>query len=137
MEILRGPNIVALETFEPLPATLSGRAGVTVFYSCDYHADILCERTDGGIAISLRRHIHDLEAVQGRIILPGRSSVRLEVKADRERYTFYADGHCIGSASTASFATEGTMYMTFTGTLVGIFAEGGDARFILPFGFTG
>ena len=118
-------------------ATLSGRAGVTVFYSCDYHADILCERTDGGIAISLRRHIHDLEAVQGRIILPGRSSVRLEMKADRERYTFYADGHSIGSASTASFATEGTMYMTFTGTLVGIFAEGGDARFILPFGFTG
>ena len=92
--------------------------------SSDYHADILCERTDGGIAISLRRHIHDLEAVQGRIILPGRSSVRLEVKADREQYTFYADGQCIGSASTASFATEGTMYMTFTGTLVGIFAEG-------------
>ena len=30
MEILRGPNIVALETFEPLPATLSGRVTLKV-----------------------------------------------------------------------------------------------------------
>jgi len=35
----------------------------------------------------------------------------------------------IGSAPVASLCTETTMYMTFTGVLLGIFAEEGPATF--------
>lgn len=107
---------------------LTGKAGLTVFYNSDYHADISVEKHEGRTLISLRRHVHDLEAVT-RTIECSKEKIRLEVKADEEKYSFYAAGILLGSAALASFATEATMYMTFTGTLIGIFAEGGEAEF--------
>ena len=69
--------------------------------------------------------------------MPLKDSVSLSVKADSSSYSFYIDGSLLGLASTASFSTEGTMYMTFTGTLIGVFCEEGDAIFNLPLGFHG
>ena len=57
--------------------------------------------------------------------MEAKPAVRLEIRTDREWYIFHADGKEMGRASIASFATEGTMYMTFTGTLLGIFSEDG------------
>ncbi len=115
--------------------TLTGCAGITVFYNSDYHADLCLERTGEEIRVSFRRKIHDLEtAVLKKTINPGHS-VHLEVRTGRQWYVFFADGEEIGRAAMASFATEGTMYMTFTGTLIGIFAENGDGVFEEGFGF--
>lgn len=108
--------------------SLTGRAGLTVFYNSDYHADIVAEKKEGMTRIFLRRHVHDLEAVTNTIEADN-GKIRLEVKADEEKYSFYADGVLLGTAALASFATEATMYMTFTGTLIGIFAEEGEAEF--------
>ena len=69
-----------------------------------------------------------------KTINPGHS-VHLEVRTGRQWCVFFADGEEIGRAAMASFATEGTMYMTFTGTLIGIFAENGDGVFEEGFGF--
>ena len=116
--------------------TLTGCAGITVFYNSDYHAALCAERKGDRLRLTLRRRIHDLEAVTAEIVLVPTSSITLRVRADREKYTFFADDAEIGSAAMASFATEGTMYMTFTGTLMGIFSESGDAVFSDGFGFS-
>ena len=115
--------------------TLTGKAGITAFYNSDYHADLFLERNDSSLAITFRRRIHDLEAVVCRKTIAERESVHLEIRTDREWYYFLAGGEEIGRAAMASFATEGTMYMTFTGTLLGIFAENGDGVFTGGFGF--
>ena len=108
-----------------------------VFYNSDYHADLFVEKAEDSLRLSFRRKIHDLEVVVCEKIIPLSSSVRFEIRTDSEWYVFFADGNEIGRASIASFATEGTMYMTFTGTLLGIFAEDGDGIFVDGFGFKG
>ena len=115
--------------------TLTGRAGISVFYNSDYHADLYLERFAGGLKLFFRRRIHDLETIVTEKIIPQCPYLRLEVKSDREWYAFLANGVEVGRASLASFATECTMYMTFTGTLIGIFAEAGDGVFEEGFGF--
>ena len=117
--------------------TLTGKAGVSAFYNSDYHADLFVEKAEDSLRLSFRRKIHDLEVVVCEKIIPLSSSVRFEIRTDSEWYVFFADGNEIGRASIASFATEGTMYMTFTGTLLGIFAEDGDGIFVDGFGFKG
>lgn len=140
------PSVLLLRQTEPVISfsamlrtdlSLTGIAGITVFYNSDYHADIAVNRTEEAIEVFLRRRIHDLETVAGRISMPLKDSVSLSVKADSSSYSFYIDGSLLGQASTASFSTEGTMYMTFTGTLIGVFCEEGDAVFNLPLGFHG
>ena len=115
--------------------TLTGKAGITVFYNSDYHADLFVERDGAELKISFRRKIHDLETIVSVKTLPSASSISLSVQSDKEWYRFFADDVEIGKASSASFSTEGTMYMTFTGTLIGIFAEEGDGIFQDGFGF--
>ena len=117
--------------------TLTGKAGVSAFYNSDYHADLFVEKAEDSLRLSFRRKIHDLEVVVCEKIIPLSSSVRFEIRTDSEWYVFFADGNEIGRASIASFSTEGTMYMTFTGTLLGIFAEDGDGIFVDGFGFKG
>ena len=95
------------------------------------------EKAEDSLRLSFRRKIHDLEVVVCEKIILLSSSVRFEIRTDSEWYVFFADGNEIGRASIASFATEGTMYMTFTGTLLGIFAEDGDGIFVDGFGFKG
>ncbi len=104
--------------------------GITVFYNSDYHADLFARNH----TLVFRRRIHDLETEE-EVAEINKDTVRLSIKADREWYRFYADGKEVGKAAMASFATEGTMYMTFTGTLIGVFSEEGDAKFRLPLGF--
>ena len=116
-------------------SSLTGKAGVTAFYNSDYHADLYLEWRAGKLHAVFRRKIHDLECIVSDSEMEAKPAVRLEIRTDREWYIFYADGKEMGRASIASFATEGTMYMTFTGTLLGIFAEDGDGCFEKGFGF--
>ena len=116
-------------------SSLTGRAGVTAYYNSDYHADLYIGREDDSLSVTFRRRIHDLETAVVHKTIEEKESVRLEIRTDREWYGFFLDGEEIGRAALASFATEGTMYMTFTGTLLGIFAEEGDGTFIRDFGF--
>ncbi len=116
--------------------TLTGKAGVTAFYNSDYHADLYIERLDDKLIVRLRRKIHDLEAIAVEKDIALRDRISLEIRTDREAYHFFADGEEIGQASIASFSSEQTMYMTFTGTLLGIFTEDGDGSFEEGFGFT-
>ena len=114
---------------------LSGCAGVTVFYNSDYNASLCALKRQGDIILQYRRKIHDLKTVVSERKICECSSIRFEIHSNREGYEFYANGEPMGSASIASFSSEATMYMTFTGTMFGVFAENGDAVFINGFGF--
>ncbi len=111
--------------------SLTGKAGITVFLSSDYHyrLEVTAEREN--IRVALIRHIHDFEAVTESISMKrDRPCMTLEIRSDDENYFFFADGTGIGSATVYALAAEGSMTMCFTGSLFGIYAAEGDAVFI-------
>ena len=111
---------------------LSAKAGVVAWYNSDYHVKLqVCKRNDTTFIISCIQQVHGFEACSKRITIKRSkaSSLFLQIISDREHYHFFCDGKEIGSASIACLCSEATMYMTFTGTLFGIYAEGGMATF--------
>lgn len=61
-------------------------------------------------------------------------NIHLRITSDPLNYDFWysKDGEHyekLGGGSTAGLATEGTMYMSFTGTYIGMFAENAEGDF--------
>ena len=56
--------------------------------------------------------------------------MELSILTSPSSYSFFADGINLGSASYAGLCPEGAMYMTFTGTMLGIWSEEGSCSFI-------
>ena len=61
-------------------------------------------------------------------------NIILRVESDKKyyRFAFSVDGKVfteLGTGLVVGLCTEGTKYMTFTGTYIGMFAENGIARF--------
>jgi len=61
-------------------------------------------------------------------------NIRFRIIGDELNYEFWysEDGENykkLGNGSTAGLATEGTMDMSFTGTYIGMFAEGVEGHF--------
>ncbi|NBK24974.1 MAG: glycoside hydrolase family 43 protein [Spirochaetia bacterium] len=111
---------------------LQGKAGLVAWYNSDYHCKLVVQRiSDDCLHISLVRHIHDMEAATNSLLLRCEGTeVTLSCTTDTTSYQFFVGDTLIGSASIASFCSETTMYMSFTGTLLGIFAEQGKATFL-------
>lgn len=98
--------------------------GITAFYTSDYHYDLaIC-----GDDIALAYTIHGLSSTVRKIPISG-NRLHLEIKATRETYAFFCNDTLIGTLPIAGLCTETTMYMTFTGTLFGLFAYHGKAVF--------
>ncbi len=138
------PTMIALRqrefecsfTAELETGSLEGRAGLVAWYNSDYFLKLQVEQMEsssaagGAVRVSLVRCIHGYESPAESIILenPG-DSLDLKIQTDREFYLFYCGDRLIGRAAVATLCTETTMYMTFTGTLLGLWAEEGRARF--------
>ena len=115
------------------------KAGITAYYSKDYHYDIfIAPSDDGQLKIKTARHIHDLYAVTNEVVITdsfkqnGRIYLRIKASSDYYQLMYSTDGReyrTLDTASTAGLCTEGTMYMTFTGTYLAMFAENGTAVF--------
>ena len=117
-------------------SSLKGKAGVSVYYNSDYYAAVYIEKNfSGNLELKIRRHIHDFEALAYSENFHDTDFVTFEIRSDECWHRFFVNEEEIGKASTASFATEGTMYVTYTGTMMGIFSEDGEACFIGGFGF--
>ena len=120
-----------------LPAARETRCGLTAFYEADYHYDLYVQRRGASAFVCLRKRLHDLEAVVRQLPLPtGCGRVRLCIEADAQQYRFYAqpDGKSekplfLGTAVPAGLSTEGTLYMSFTGVMLGVFSEEGEGVF--------
>ena len=110
--------------------SLEGKAGITSYLSSDYHYRMEVRKDGEKVCVSLIRHIHDFEALTESITLPPASTLELEIRSDDENYFFYAAGSLLGKATVYGLAAEGCMNMCFTGTLFGVYAEGGKAVFL-------
>lgn len=111
-------------------ASLTGRAGICAWYNDDYNYKI--ELT--GNKASLIMTIHSISATISTIELKKQEKpLLLTIKSDENYYYFYVNDELLGKLSYAGLCTEGTMYMTFTGTLLGLYAKDGSATFVDSF----
>lgn len=113
-------------------ASLEGRAGIVAWYNSDYHLKLQVEKQDGmRFNVSMIRAVHDFETVTKTLTIePSSQVMTLCCTSDEEHYHFHVDGNLVDRASIATLCTETTMYMTFTGALLGIWAEEGAATFV-------
>lgn len=106
--------------------------GITAFYNSDYHYDLVIE----GTSLCLYSTVHAITALVEKKVLSANTGdeVQLTIHADTKGYRFsYGEGQEEAWFTTqlpiAGLCTEGTMYMTFTGVMFGLFAIGGTATF--------
>ena len=114
--------------------TAGKRAGLCAFYNQDYHYEIYLTEEDGQYKVCLAKHIHDMFAKTAEAVVTSLENIRFRIIGDELNYEFWysEDGENykkLGNGSTAGLATEGTMDMSFTGTYIGMFAEGVEGHF--------
>ena len=115
--------------------TSADRAGISAFYNNDYHYDLYLSRRDRKLFAGFTKAIHDMTVEIARVPLETEDDeIRLIMKTDREKYSFYVQAGqteplFMGSGHNAGLSTEGTKTMTFTGTMIAMFAEKGQGVF--------
>ena len=117
----------------PETAVSDCRVGLTAYYCTDYHYEIFLTYKGGKWMVCIGKHIHDLCTVAACAELdpvydPVKSGIYLKISSDKEYYRFFFGTEknnymLLGTGRTEGLSTEGTMYMTFTGVYLGIFAE--------------
>lgn len=109
------------------------KAGLTAYYSQDYHYEIYITHEEGKDFVVLSKRVHDIECVDEKLEINYQGKIELMIETGTEDYMFsyrlQDDWVKLGAAKTAGLCTEGTMTMTFTGTYLGIFASNTDAYF--------
>ncbi len=114
-----------------LPNTLQGTAGIVVWYAHDYNLKFGIRTIGQELQAYLIRTVHGYSSESSSCILENyHDQIVLTIESDNEAYRFYANGMYIDSAPIACVCTEAIMYMSFTGTLFGIWSENGKATFI-------
>lgn len=110
-----------------------GRAGITVYYSKEYHYDLSIEKNDEKCYCVLSLTMHNMSFEKRRVELTWRETYELIVVAGEQEYEFIVkmEDHVLslGTLPTAGLCTEGTMFTSFTGTFIGLFAETCDVKF--------
>lgn len=108
-------------------------AGMTAYYTNNYHYEIYLKRENNDYFIGVNRKIHDLEVEVFCHPIPYTGCIRLQITCDEINYHFlYEDGQEYREAARgliAGLCTEGTSRMTYTGTFIGLFTSGGTAHF--------
>ena len=106
----------------------NGTAGVSVYHTNEHHYDLCISKTETGLKAALRRRAADMKTVSEAAEFENTDSIRLQIVAERDHYTFYAGAENeemkeIGRGSTQLLSTE-VMKGTFTGCFFALFAEG-------------
>lgn len=112
----------------------SGVAGISTYYNHEHHYDLILRKEKDKYILALRKQIYDLEALSAQIELESIKDLKLHIFTNYEFHRFcyqIGDGEIktLGKGATAALCTEVTRQMTFTGTLIGMFSEAGEAEF--------
>lgn len=121
------------ETELQMELAQDGVAGLAVYYMATHHYEIQLHNQSGRYEVKLVKRLYDMETVSEPVEVTG-ASVKLGVKSDGYQYIFYCETEAegrreLGSGLTVGMATEAMEFMTFTGTYLGIFAQGTEAVF--------
>lgn len=105
------------------------RSGLSAFYNSYYHYDILITKEQGEHRVCLRKRVADIDVVVSSCAIKYNGSIRFKIVSDANWYTFFYESQGeyveLGRGKTTLLATEVTDPMTFTGTFIGVFTEGG------------
>ena len=109
-------------------------AGLTAYYNRDYHYEAYVTRECGQTYAVLAKHVHDIHHIAHRQPIDYQGSIELALDTTREGYYFSCrvpggEWIFLGGGAAAGLCTEGTQTMTFTGTYIGLFASGTQAKF--------
>lgn len=103
---------------------LKGKGGIVAWFTNDYYYRIIVENKDDKTLVSSSLRVHGFEAIKDSIALDKTNgSLELSITTTPDSYSFYVGNINLGSASYAALCPEGAMYMTFTGTMLGIWSE--------------
>ncbi len=107
--------------------------GLAAYYGPGYHYAVYLSNGNGQIFAQALRRVHEIEEVSKPLPLSGQSAklrivtgsdvYRLGIADENGAFTELARG------VSAGLCTEGTFSMTFTGTMLGMFCESGEAVF--------
>ena len=108
--------------------TEGGSAGITIFHTAEHHYDLCVRKQEDSLAVWLRRRVADILAESRPVILTDTDTAILQIRADKNLYTFLAcspsgEPVTVGTGRTQLLSTE-AMPCTFTGCFAGMFAEG-------------
>ena len=133
---LRQPDFdTVVTTWIRAEACTAKRCGISAYYNNDYHYDLYLGKENGETYIGFYKHIHDFGMEITRISIQEKGTLQLQIRTNREGYWFFykKEGEIeftrIGFGHIAGLCTEGTMSMTFTGTLFSLFCEDGIGVF--------
>lgn len=133
---LRQPDFETVVTAKlDIRESTAKRCGLAAYYNNDYHYDSYLSYEDGQHYVGFYKHLHDFGVELVRIPIASEGILTLQIRTNRDGYTFYyrledkTDWAKLGFGHNAGLSTEGTMTMTFTGTLFSLFSENGEAMF--------
>ena len=118
-----------------VPACGNGRFGITAYYSNYNHYDLAVIKSGNRSQLTLYKHIHDLGGVTETVGLAAElSQLWLRIRADQNGYYFEyrhqrSGWQELGRGVIAGLCTEAMMERSYTGTMIGLFAEGGKGVF--------
>ncbi|MCL1806691.1 MAG: glycoside hydrolase family 43 protein [Oscillospiraceae bacterium] len=109
------------------------KGGLAAYYGPDYHYAVYLTRFGGVTYVRTCRRVHDIESKSERIPIYG-DTATLSIQAGKECYMLCCQDTSgktveLARGAAAGLCTEGTASMTFTGTLLGMFAERGEVEF--------
>jgi alpha-N-arabinofuranosidase len=130
---VRQPEFTVTAKAEVTAATDGAKGGLAAYYGPDYHYAVYLTRYGGVTYARTVRRVHDLEVKSERVPIYGETAT-LSIITGEETYRLCYTNESgqtveLARGAAAGLCTEGTMYMTFTGTLLGMFAERGDVVF--------
>lgn len=109
------------------------KAGLTAYYINTHHYDIRLSKENDRCYVELNKRLYDLEGVTEKREIKGKT-IEFKIESTRYEYRFSysidkGEFSTLGTALSAGLSTEVTEIMTFTGTFIGMFAQGGKAEF--------
>ena len=109
------------------------KAGLAAYYNSCYYYALMVEQKDGAIFVSMEKHIHDEKIEHEKQQIDCSGKLVLELVSDRENYHFFVKTEhetiAVGKGCCAGLCTEATMTTTFTGVLIGLYANYGTPLF--------
>lgn len=110
---------------------LEGKGGIVAWFTNDYYYRVIVEKEEEGIRVSSSLRVHGFEReLESSLLDTKEEKLELRIVTTPDSYSFFANCVDLGKASYAGLCPEGAMYMTFTGTMLGIWSEEGRATFL-------
>jgi alpha-N-arabinofuranosidase len=105
----------------------NGNAGITLYMNEKHHYDIELEKTGDGICVCTLLNIGDVKDYYVKCVEINTDNAELRIEATDLLYRFFVNDECIAEAQTRYLSTE--VAGGFTGVIIGLYAENGDAEF--------